>query len=159
MKNEAARSDIFDPTNIEELKADWAQWLEDLRSGNYKQTAGTLRRTKEEAWGASPNPGHCCLGVRAEALVKKGIAVWVGTGSCVREAARPDDKVDIGALVPRSLGLTQFQAQTFIDMNDAHKNTFLEIADYAEKVVLPDVLKRWELCLNPPAAPAVAPIS
>lgn len=42
------------------------QWCKALRSGEYKQTTGALRRLPEPS---SP-PGHCCLGVLTDLYVK-----------------------------------------------------------------------------------------
>jgi hypothetical protein len=47
-----------------------AQWCAALRSGNYPQTQGQLRRTKP---GDGAEPGYCCLGVLCELAVAAGI--------------------------------------------------------------------------------------
>jgi len=41
-----------------------AEWIADLRSGNYSQTKGYLANSE----------GHCCLGVLSEQAVRKSVA-------------------------------------------------------------------------------------
>lgn len=43
------------------------EWLEALRSGEYKKGRGTLRNLKDE---------FCCLGVYCDILAKKGMGEW-----------------------------------------------------------------------------------
>ena len=46
-------------------------WLEALRSGEYKQVKGTLRRMEND------EPSHCCLGVLCEIVVKNNTAYYI----------------------------------------------------------------------------------
>lgn len=46
-----------------------AMWLEDLRSGNFKQGTGLLHRD----YGAGPGHMFCCLGVLSERAVAEGV--------------------------------------------------------------------------------------
>jgi hypothetical protein len=48
--------------NVLITKADCRQWIADLRSGNFVQTKGLLKRTQD----GEALAGHCCLGVFAE---------------------------------------------------------------------------------------------
>ena len=50
-------------------------WLEALRSGDYKQARGTLRRQYGD------NPHHCCLGVLCEIVVKNNTASLIYNAS------------------------------------------------------------------------------
>lgn len=46
------------------------QWVDALRSGEYKQGAGLLRRDPSKL---SPEPRYCCLGVLCDLAVQAGI--------------------------------------------------------------------------------------
>lgn len=47
------------------------QWLAALRSGEYEQGKGVLRRV-----GTSGNKEYCCLGVLCELAVRSGVGQW-----------------------------------------------------------------------------------
>lgn len=53
------------------------QWVDALRSGEYKQTTHVLCRLDEEG----EPVGFCCLGVACDLAVKAGVEVEVGTGA------------------------------------------------------------------------------
>jgi hypothetical protein len=45
------------------------KWVEALRSGDYKQTKGMLRRT-------TPEQSYCCLGVLTDLYIKENNGNW-----------------------------------------------------------------------------------
>lgn len=53
--------------NLERLR----QWIEALRSGEFEQRAGTLKRRKVDGSGYR----HCCLGVLCEVAMRDGVAL------------------------------------------------------------------------------------
>lgn len=58
------------------------QWVDALRSGEYKQTTGRLHRIeKEQAWGTVTPAGMCCLGVLCDLAVKAGVVQASATGT------------------------------------------------------------------------------
>lgn len=54
----------------EQQKANRKKWVDALRSGEYKQTTGQLRKTPLGA----QEPRFCCLGVACDLFVKEGLA-------------------------------------------------------------------------------------
>jgi len=120
-----------------------AKWLEALRSGEFKQTTGTLRA----------GDSYCCLGVACEVARREGLvkAEWV-KGTPVNPYINQDtfyfDEAS-GALPPSVSGyLTneddpvtkvtasdddcEYSGRTLSALNDSGM-TFLEIADIIEK--------------------------
>lgn len=95
-------------------------WIGALRSGRYKQTAGTLRNDE----------GFCCLGVLACRQFGNQKVRRSGLGT-IRdlEATMGHKKKDFL--------LTNKQESTLITMNDDNHSSFNEIADYIEKKILP----------------------
>lgn len=93
------------------------RWVEALRSGEYKQTKGTLNMK---------NTCFCCLGVYADVT---DLGTWHGV-------ARQTLTIN-GTTHQRTCDLPytiipQLIQNTLIDMNDNGKS-FTEIADYIEK--------------------------
>jgi hypothetical protein len=84
-------------------------WIEALRSGNYKQTRFMLERKADDAGGMPP--GNCCLGVAAEVIGVPGMY--------------PD---------LTKFGLPREAECKLMQMNDDERKTFAEIADYLEKL-------------------------
>lgn len=102
-----------------------AKWIAALRSGNYKQTTGVLKRETDGA------VSYCCLGVLCELASKEIENVWpfvLSSGilpSNVAQWAQHGEMVGIEIKGK----VTRFAAY---DLNDQHKNSFSEIADYLE---------------------------
>jgi hypothetical protein len=96
------------------------KWLKALRSGDYKQTIGALKRQR----GAAGNAAYCCLGV----LI-------------VCQGAKPEDVCATvhTSFVPNNYrgGLTLAEMTVLSQKNDGtngHKShTFEQIADYIEE--------------------------
>ncbi len=99
-------------------------WLKALRSGQYKQTQGTLRRKLTESKGYS----YCCLGVLEDIRVQQGAADRfpsrnrVLTKACQRWAEVEENDPVIGIRQPTTLA----------DLNDSGKS-FKQIANLIEK--------------------------
>jgi hypothetical protein len=102
------------------------KWVAALRSGDYKQTKGALRRPP----GADYPEGYCCLGVLCE--VVKPNAPWLKDG---------DRYTLLGAAGVAPQSIVQQLGLTFDDqgaynllphMNDGGR-TFEEIADFIEE--------------------------
>jgi hypothetical protein len=87
-----------------ELKA---KWVAALRSGEYQQTTGQLRK----------RDGYCCLGVLCAAIAAD---YDPGNGFLPMKFA---DEAGISGKVESSL----------IEMNDTQRKTFPEIADWIEE--------------------------
>lgn len=96
------------------------KWLKALRSGNYKQAKGTLRKTV----------GYCCLGVLCDVVdntkwvacsgIEEGYYNWNRS-----MAYCPFD-------IQKTLKLSDIDLDILMRMNDEGK-TFSEIADYIER--------------------------
>lgn len=129
----------------QETAAHRAEWVAALRSGEYQQTTGRLRRGEN----------FCCLGVACEVAGKHGITRRVGDGY----AAYPEDgwpnSSDLPYEVQRWLGLdspagalVEMHAGKFTldGLNDAALWGFKQIADVIEagKVKLAEVDSREE---------------
>lgn len=127
-------------------------WTKALRSGDYKQTMGTLHRTATDV-DLRPS-GFCCLGVLCDVAVKQGVipeptfdeddgthdfgdmdfnyppeAVleWAGLGTDVMDPVVPREAVgiDVEIIDIPSIGLS--------DLNDAYGFNFNQIADVIEQ--------------------------
>lgn len=106
-----------------------AKWLEDLRSGKYKQTTGTLREYEYR-------PKYCCLGVLAEQVVAKGDAWWEGTTLVTPvDEGRPHLRftTQLNTIVTHRVGLDERAQSRLVDMNDNEHRSFAEIADWIEE--------------------------
>jgi len=115
-----------------------ALWIDALKSGDYEQGEGRLRRTR---WNAPPS--YCCLGVLCEIAVKDGLDVkvdpvygtyndegavlpsriqeWAGLGSY-------DGTFGVDLKVNDSNG-EECIVSNLISLNDAAGYTFEQIAD------------------------------
>lgn len=125
-----------------------AEWLTALRSGEYMQTNGALRRESLDG-----TVGFCCLGVLCEVLASDGRITFdkeLGYPDLRNYGSDVDDEgnpVSGGAfslpyLVREMVGISTDAGeytdengndQTLISMNDSRGRTFSEIADIIEK--------------------------
>ena len=121
-------------------KADFEQWMADLRGGRYEQGKQQLR-TQEGC--------YCCLGVRADRIDPNGWTqdhmdewVWHGSifdiggaeygGDGFANEPSPDVLREVGNLIgPHSYDLGSWHS-VFTALND-NGATFAQIADFAEK--------------------------
>lgn len=111
-----------------------AQWLTALRSGEYQQGRGYLRR----------NDTFCCIGVLADLAIKAGIGEWMdypgddAPGVRMYTADPSNGLVAEGAVLPLPVRnwsrLSRFQvvALGLMEMND-NDEPFERIADVIEK--------------------------
>jgi hypothetical protein len=81
------------------------RWANALRSGEYKQTQGSLHN----------NGAFCCLGV-----------------ACVVAGAAPDILFDLDEKFQIDTGISIHDAGDFVDLNDGAGLTFSQIADEIE---------------------------
>jgi hypothetical protein len=113
-------------------KAQCTQWIAALRSGEYAQGTGGLRRLNTDGGDV-----YCCLGVLGNILVETGGYVW-GTHGGVYYSFRAREAKgslrDYSNLPPDLLG---YQQDLLIIMNDVRRCTFPEIANYIEEEILP----------------------
>lgn len=113
-------------------------WIEDLRSGEFKQTHGCL----------SDGDGHCCLGVAQETLAKHGIIPeafpddWAHPKLCNIREPEKNQGASCGVFVevmghqnPCIIEQSGLLPQCCIGLNDAGY-TFKEIADMLERKYL-----------------------
>lgn len=105
----------------EELKA---EWIQKLRSNEYKQTEKTLRRV------VFNGTKHCCLGVLGECIqypfeLMNTEAFAKGTLSYVNNEDGKTANIVLDALTQEVL----------YQMNDKLGKNFLEIADFIEKEI------------------------
>lgn len=120
------------------MNPEWKKkWLDALRSGEYKQTRGMLRRCEED----TGQIGFCCLGVLCDLVQKEGIGRWEENSAwfVVRDAeSRGLVPGPVMALVGWNqfngeLGVTEVRQTKLIHMNDDEKATFDQIADFIEE--------------------------
>jgi len=101
------------------------EWIERLRSGEYKQGMFALNRGQT----------FCCLGVLCEIAVEKGVAIRVDTDRTFIRY-RDNDGNTCNATLPRALqtwsGLGADDIGELVLQNDRKKRSFKEIADYIE---------------------------
>ena len=114
-------------------------WLEALRSGDYQQGTGALKRISEHG----DEVTYCCLGVACEVVAPERFSAqpritgkYMFTGKvydcqCEFEVTHefqgspPNDILDL-------LGISDQDASDLMHMNDAEGRDFLYIADYVE---------------------------
>jgi len=117
-----------------------AEWVRRLRSGDYPQTRGALRRTTKGQYDSDVSPvGYCCLGVLCDFAVGSGII----------EQEDGDDRIYYdgeGTYLPSPVmawaGVTKTEESTMSILNDDGA-TFPEIADLLEgKVTLNELAQR-----------------
>lgn len=113
------------------------KWLKALRSGQYKQTIGALKRQSENG-----DCRYCCLGVLCDV---SGEGEWV-EGECVEDEWIESplrehlgytfgDVTMTGALSPdfsKRHGITLRTRDLLIKMNDLNCMSFKKIADWIE---------------------------
>lgn len=102
------------------------RWLQALRSGQYKQAYGTLKRTTAE--GSS----FCCLGVLCD-VIKEDLKIdWQPS------TTYPNSKSFDGNTTILTSGICQYcqlepdYTNHVITMNDNERASFEQIADYIE---------------------------
>lgn len=96
-------------------------WLLALRSGNYTQIQDRLRN----------GSGMCCLGVACEVYDS---TKWKLTGDFFRFSKDTYTLTDdLNSSLREELGLSREAMDHLIEMNDTHKKSFNEIADWIEK--------------------------
>lgn len=106
-------------------------WIRALRSGDYKQTTGSLQSAD----------GFCCLGVACDLFIpkkekqlgKKGFLVGCNVSD---QPAAPKWLLDI-----QSVGFSEAHRESLVYLNDVEKLTFNEIADLLQAVYIHEVLK------------------
>lgn len=105
------------------------QWVEALRSGNYKQDKGHLR-TKF---------GFCCLGVLCDILKDKLKTEWSVDGTFCFKGCSTILPTSVMELTQLHSENPKVEGETLADFNDGNENrmvspkTFPEIADLIEK--------------------------
>lgn len=114
---------------IDEILEHRKLWAADLRSGEYQQTFGQLRRDVE----GHPSPvGHCCLGVACETAIVAGVITDYDPCDAI-----PSDAVSewLG-LEPGTLANTTVTdefgsegVETLGSMNDGGFASFIDVAD------------------------------
>lgn len=110
------------------MKSDIKQkWVAALRSGDYQQTDGHLRRPDESD---DASYGFCCLGVLCDVMGAKwdsGIPLLDGTS-----LKNPDDDEFLNDDTLDAVGLASSQQSSLAEMNDSG-STFDTIADHIEE--------------------------
>jgi len=104
-----------------------AKWLKALRSGEYKQTNGTLY----------DNGKHCCLGVACEVVgYNKPVGATIGSQyNKVPPILRNDGELDyvVDALVALNDGMLSSQNPYLKHRTTRSKRSFKQIANFIEK--------------------------
>ncbi len=95
------------------------EWIEALRSGNYKQGFGQLKNNKDE---------YCCLGVACELFKAKIGGSW--------NPSFDGTKFSCTTGMTPLVGISHMQQLDLVDMNDLSRLSFDKIADYIEKEYL-----------------------
>ena len=109
-----------------ELKA---RWVAALRSGEYEQGGGALRRSRPQR----PDE-FCCLGVLCD-LVKSDLGLaWVPLADSV--IYKFDDRSgSLSPAVADRLGLEEDIIDRLIEYNDGDRLPFTAIADFIERTL------------------------
>lgn len=108
------------------------RWQEALRSGDYKQTTGALRRSD----------GFCCLGVLCDLAVRDGVTAWVQSRYGLGRFSCEDNDGVVPYVVANWCGMSPNPPVQFDDggmytlsaVNDFHDKTFAEIADLIDEL-------------------------
>ena len=96
------------------------RWVKALRSGEYRQAQNQLRRDNR----------YSCLGVACDIL---GSGDWIPAGIVQPRNWMYDHELYTpSARIRNKLGLTDLQVQWLVIMNDYHRSSFDEIADWIE---------------------------
>jgi hypothetical protein len=117
------------------------KWVEELRSGNYKQISGQLREADYNEFDKDEHgrpkvvavKGFCCLGVLCDIAAKDGGEQW----NDVAYNSLNDSDSELPKKIRDYLGLDDTMVQHLIDMNDVHWSSFSEIADEIEFNIMP----------------------
>lgn len=126
------------------------EWIDALRSGQYEQTKGKLKRSRDQDTTFGERAGFCCLGVYCDLVEKKnpGIVKWDEDDDFVYPATEEDEEwhdnqdnlVELtGELSPvflDALGLNRGQQSTLIELNDDYDYDFQTIADVVESGII-----------------------
>jgi len=97
-----------------------AQWLSDLRSGNYTQGTGVLRTYDDK---------FCCLGV----LLDQEDNIWMkDEDNDYYYKTKTGDETGLSEKDLQRYGMTFSEMDILITKNDVDKCTFKEIADWIE---------------------------
>jgi len=107
-------------------------WIEDLRSGEYKQTSGTLENNK----------GFCCLGVGCKTAQKNGIKIYSYKdkfeikskiiGFSLRKQKSALKWLNLQNTFGEFRGNKFKDCDTLADLNDDENCSFNEIANFIE---------------------------
>lgn len=111
------------------------EWLKALRSGEYKQGDGALRKEDDDCGGEK----FCCLGVLCDLIEPNQWRQVNGewrNGSASQDGGMPreglQDKLGLSRKINRSGVTNQTIAEKLAAMND-NGRTFKQIADWLEK--------------------------
>jgi hypothetical protein len=116
-----------------------ALWLDALRSGEYSQATGMLRKSKDDSF------CFCALGVLADLAIKTGgVGEWTylpGYGwahrvETVDSDGIPDWDETVAVPAPKAMEWADMPytvAEGIWFLNDGEKKSFSEIADYIEE--------------------------
>lgn len=117
---------LFDGTEINETE--FKQWLEALRSGEFKQTKETLQ----------DNEGYCCLGVACKVLIPDKLLIdELDDGSEVMYGTTPLDQPDCPFWLRRiNRDFWKRTRRELITLNDHFEYSFKDIADCLEHVYI-----------------------
>lgn len=119
-----------------------SRWTTALRSGEYPQTRGALRRTSEHH---GQPPGFCCLGVLCELAVADGIVIRTSSDVPGLATYSGDTSPQQWSVLPlevvRWAGLPDSQGVQWVDRNRRESlsglndggATFPQIADIIEE--------------------------
>ena len=111
------------------------QWITALRSGDYKQGKGVLKKGDK----------YCCLGVLSDLAVKAGIGRWEdspyrdgvshvsASGAYYNSYLPYSVRLWAGLDSPEGVRLDSQDSRSLIALNDMHGFTFSEIADVIER--------------------------
>lgn len=95
------------------------KWIKALRSGEYTQTIGTLRRDNS----------FCCLGVLCDVIDPSLWEVRPLTGNITYEGLQGS----LSSNTRKKYNISYEQETKLMKMNDKENKSFKEIADYIEK--------------------------
>lgn len=93
------------------------KWLDGLRGGKYAQGEFTLRPASDK---------FCCLGVLCDLFSPEWTELTDGRFHHELRFGHPKNSGF------ELTGLTAYEANVLVEMNDIHKNTFAEIAGWIE---------------------------
>jgi hypothetical protein len=99
-----------------------AHWVAVLRSGDYAQCPGTLRKVNKN----TEEQLYCCLGVLTDLAIANGIGTW--DDSCDHAVCKDSEVQSVCELVMSD----GFQASSFADSDN-----------YAWSAYLPHEVKKW----------------